>query len=48
MPNRDGTGRLGRGKNCNSVAKADRSGRGRGRRKGRGMYRSLLKRLLTE
>lgn len=35
MPNRDGTGRLGRGKNCNSTAKADRAGRGGGRR-GRG------------
>jgi len=33
MPNRDGTGRLGRGKNCNARAKADRAGRGRGRRR---------------
>lgn len=31
MPGGDGTGRLGRGKNCNSAAKADRVGRGRGR-----------------
>lgn len=31
MPNRDGTGRKGRGKNCDRRAKSDRSGRGRGR-----------------
>lgn len=31
MPDRDGTGRLGRGKNCNSTARSDRV-RGRGRR----------------
>ena len=40
MPARDGTGRLGRGKNCNARAKADRAGgrggRGRG---GRGLGR---------
>lgn len=43
MPNRDGTGRLGRGKGCNAIARADRSGRskgygqrGRGRRNGNG------------
>ena len=29
MPNRDGTGRLGRGKNCNTTARSDRAGRGR-------------------
>jgi len=38
MPNRDGTGRLGRGQNCNATAKADMAGRGRGRgQRGRGM-----------
>ena len=31
MPNRDGTGRLGKGKNCNAKARADRKG-GNGRR----------------
>jgi len=37
MPNRDGSGRLGRGKGCNSTARADRTGRGTGRgRVGRG------------
>lgn len=30
MPNKDGTGRLGRGKNCNARAKADRASRRRG------------------
>ena len=30
MPNRDGTGRLGRGRNCNSTARGDRAGRGNG------------------
>ena len=35
MPNRDGTGRLGRGNNCNMIAKADRAGRGRGKGRGR-------------
>ena len=29
MPARDGTGRLGRGKNCNTTARSDRMGRGR-------------------
>jgi len=37
MPARDGTGRLGRGKNCDATAKADRVGRGQG--KGRGLGR---------
>jgi len=33
MPNKDSTGRLGRGKKCNSTAKADRSTKtSRGRR----------------
>lgn len=37
MPNKDGTGRLGRGKGCNATAIADRAGRGRGiGRAGRG------------
>lgn len=36
MPNKDGTGRLGRGKGCNSTAKGDRAGRGRGQGRGRG------------
>jgi len=35
MPNRDGTGRLGRGKNCDEVAQSDRMGRGQGRGFGR-------------
>ena len=30
MPRKDGTGRLGRGKSCNSTAKSDRPGRGKG------------------
>ena len=33
MANKDGTGRLGRGKNCNAKAKADRSGRNKPRNK---------------
>ena len=45
MPNRDGTGRLGRGKNCNSVAKADRRGRGK---RGRGRMLGLVKKLLAK
>ena len=36
MPGGDGTGRLGRGKNCDDIAIGDRAGRGRGRR-GRGL-----------
>lgn len=41
MPNRDGTGRLGLGKNCDETAKStSRGGRGRGRgRGGRGRRR---------
>ena len=38
MPNRDGTGRLGLGKNCDEVAKASSRG-GRGRGMGRGFGR---------
>ena len=48
MPNRDGTGRLGLGKNCDATAKATsrggfgRRGKGRGRGgKGRGLGRRL-------
>ena len=44
MPNRDGTGRLGKGKNCNAKEKADRAGRG-GRGKGKG-FMSITKKLL--
>jgi len=42
MPNRDGTGRLGRGLNCDTTARADRAGGSRGRGqggKGRGLGR---------
>lgn len=45
MPNRDGTGRLGRGRNCDARARADRAGRdgragqGRGRMGRRGRRR---------
>jgi len=42
MPNRDGSGRLGRGKNCNAQAKADRAGGNRGLgRKGRGRKKRI-------
>ena len=37
MPAGDGTGRLGRGKNCDLVAKSDRMGRGKGLGRGRGL-----------
>ena len=40
MPNRDGTGRLGRGRNCDKTAKSDRSGRGKGRGSGLGRGRN--------
>ena len=43
MPNRDRTGRLGRGKNCNATARADRMG-GRGRRPRRRPGRGLANR----
>ncbi|MBT3582435.1 DUF5320 domain-containing protein [Candidatus Woesearchaeota archaeon] len=39
MPNQDGTGRLGRGRNCDDVAISDRTGGGFGR--GRGLGRGL-------
>jgi hypothetical protein len=46
MPNRDRTGRLGLGKNCDATAKASSRGgagrgRGMGRGRGRGMSRGL-------
>ena len=37
MPLGDRTGRLGRGKDCDAVARADRVGRGRGLGMGRGL-----------
>lgn len=39
MPRRDGTGRLGKGKNCNAAARADRIGRGSGSGRGRNRRR---------
>lgn len=42
MPNRDKTGRLGKGKDCDETATKDRMGGGRGRRRpaqGRGRNR---------
>ena len=41
MPNKDKTGRLGRGKNCDLVAKSDRMGRGKGLGRGGGLGRGL-------
>ena len=48
MPNEDGTGRLGKGKDCDEKAKADRvggAGRGRGRGRGRGNGRGAGRKL---